>query len=896
MEHAWYQLGREDVLAKLKSSRRGLRVDEAKKRLTEHGTNVIPPEKPIGNIQLFLRQLKSSFVYILIIASGISFSLGDFLDAWVILAAVLLNIIVGFFQEHRAQRALEGLQRMIRFHALVLRGDDEILIPSEEIVVGDVIILKTGSRIPADARLLQATDLRVNEAALTGESYPVPKSPKRIEGRRTLAERNNMVFFGTTIAQGTGTAVVVATGKQTELGVIATMLRATPEDPTPLQQRLRGFSRFLGTIIIGIALTILLIGLIVGKPLPEIFGVSVALAVAAIPEGLLIAVTVVLTIGMQRILRQRALVRQLVAAETLGSTTVVCVDKTGTLTEGDMWVVRILTATDDVGFPHHGKASFTEESEGSTGRFALEVGLLCNDAHIEHESRALEHRVVVGNPTERALVLAAHTVGLTRNELEQRFPRLDTIPFDSDRKLMATLHAQKEGDHFLLLKGAPERLLPLCTRYDRHGEHHHLTDERREELVRKSERMSAEGLRVIAVAHRHAPKEWSSFVGLKDPLAHLTFIAFIGMKDPLREHVPETIQLCQKAGIRIVMITGDHKLTARRIAEQLSLPAKAENILSGEELASLSDYDLERRVRSVSVYARVTPKDKLRIIDAWQAKGEIVAMTGDGVNDAPALKSANIGVALGSGTDVAKEAADVVLLDNNVKTIVSAVEQGRVIYENIRKVALYLLTDSFSEVIIIAISLIASMFVGGFPLPLIAAQILWINLITDGLPNIALTLEPEEQEIMNESPRDPKEALLTNEMKWMIALVSTLSAVFAFFGFLWYWRSTGNLQLAQTVVFTILGVDSLLYVFSIRSIRHSILQVNPFQNRSLLLAVAGAFALQLIAVYLPPLQELLGTVSLGWRDWVVVAGCSVALLIIVEIIKSHYRTHPHAHE
>lgn len=888
MEYTWYHLKKEETLEKLKSSRRGLSENDVQERLVKHGQNTLPEERPPSVWALILRQLKSSLVYILLIAAIISFALGDFIDGQVILAAVVLNVIVGFFQENRAQKALRALHRVVRFEALVLRDGEELLVPAEALVPGDIMVLKTGSRIPADGRLLQAIDLTVNESILTGESYPVPKGVKELTGRVVLPEQSNMVFLGTTLAQGTGVAVVTATGLETEIGKIAILLRETKEDPTPLQTRLRAFSRFLGTAIVIIALLLFLFGVSVGKELVDIFSISVAVAVAAIPEGLLVAVTVILAIGMQRILKRRALARKLLAAETLGSATVICTDKTGTLTEGDMSVVRIVTEASDVGFSRSEKTPFGQKQDSST-RFALEIGVLCNDAHIEHEEEALEQRVVTGNPTERALIIAAHAVGLTRQALSARYPRLDTIPFDSERKHMVTLHAQEHGDHVVLAKGAPEKILGVCTTFDKDGAHHRMTDERREELLKASERMSREGLRVIAIAHRHVSRDKRALAELGEPLSDMIFVSLVALKDPLREGAKETVHLCKSAGIRTVMITGDHKLTARKIAEELGLPSEPQNILSGDELAALSDYDLEKRIRDISVYARVTPKDKLRIIDAWQEKGEVVAMTGDGVNDAPALKSANIGIALGSGTDVAKEAADVVLLDNNFRTILAAVEQGRVIYENIRKVVLYLLTDSFSEVILIAVSLFATVIDPSFPIPLLAAQILWINLVTDGFPNIALTVEPEEAEIMKEPPRDPKESLFTSEMKWLVGVVSVVSALLGLSIFLLTWHTNGDLSLARTATFAALGVDSLVYVFSVRVLRHSVLHVNPFANRSLLLAVLGGVLLQLAAIYAAPLQTVLGTVALGFREWTLVLTASFITLCSVEIVKAIFR-------
>ncbi|MFH1171266.1 MAG: HAD-IC family P-type ATPase, partial [bacterium] len=742
---------------------------------------------------------------------------------------------------------------------------------------------------PADARLLQAVNLTVNEAPLTGESYSVPKGTKRLSGSVPVAERNNMVFLGTTVAQGTGTAVVTATGRETEIGRIATLIRQVPEVTTPLQGRLRSFSRLLGTSIIAVSLLLVLFGLLAGRELAEIFPVSVAVAVAAVPEGLPVAVTVILAIGMRRIVRKRALVRSMLAAETLGSTTVICADKTGTLTEGKMSVVRILTEGNDIGFDRTVMKHFDPTHEDATPRIALEIGMLCNDAHIENEDQPLEHRVVMGNPTECALAYAAHAAGLTRHELEKTCPRLDVIPFDSERKYMLTLHARGQNERILLMKGAPEIVLPMCTRCEINGENRALTPERRSALLQQNERMSNEGLRVLAVVERQVGSNATAIAGIMRPMENFVFVGLIGMKDPLRYGVVETLNVCRQAGIRIVMITGDHALTARKIAVELHLPADAKNILSGEELASISDYELEKRIRDISVYARVTPKDKLRIVDAWQKSGEVVAMTGDGINDAPALVAADIGVALGSGTDVAKDASDLVLLDNNIRSIVAAVEQGRVMFENIRKVIRYLLVDSFAEVILIGFSLLVGFVTHAFPLPLLAAQILWINIFTEGFPNLALTVEPEEREIMKEPPRDPAEPLVNSEMIWLIIAISTVSAVVGFVIFWWYWHTTGNLQLARTVVFMALGFNALLKVFSLRIFRHSLFRVNPFANRSLLYAVGAGILVQLAALFLPPLREVLGVVAVGMREWGVVLLTSCIVLGSIELIKAIFR-------
>ncbi len=630
-----------------------------------------------------------------------------------------------------------------------------------------------------------------------------------------------------------------------------------------------------------ICLGILLIGLFTGHSFVEMFTTAVAVAVAAIPEGLAVGVTVILAIGMQRVLKQKALVRKLVAAETLGSTTVICTDKTGTLTEGEMRVVRIITNnhdfdTDDDKFNTHLK----ETGDHASYIKALKIGVLCNDAHIENEYSDLKHWIIFGNPTEKALILAGSQVGLNRNSLSKVNPRLDTISFSSERKFMVTLHQDTKTKNVLYMKGAPEKILEMSNRLDVDGNIQNISSGIRKKLQKRFEYLSNKGLRIIALAYKPVEIEMNLLKESPGLLEDFVFVGFMGIKDPLRKEAKETVDLCKKAGINIVMITGDHRLTAQAIAQELGLPSKADNIIEGSELAKLNNTDLQKRVRKISVYARVTPKDKLRIIDAWQANGEVVAMTGDGVNDAPALRSADIGVAVGSGTDIAKETANLIILDDNFKTIVSAVRQGRVIFDNIRKVVLYLLSDSFSEVIIISVSLIL-----GFPLPLLAAQILWINLVTDGFPHIALTVEPEEKAIMSEPPINRNESIVNTEMRVLIGLISGVTGVVTIGLFYYFWKSTGDLALARTVAFASVGIDSLIYVFSCRSLRKPIWKKNPFANPYLLLAVVGGAILQLISIYTPWFQNVVKTVPLSLEHWEAIGIAVLLVMFFIELIK-----------
>lgn len=883
-----YLLSIAQAFDQFKTSQKGLAKKEAERRKEHFGENVLPEEKKISKTVLLVRQFKSVLVYILLIAAIISLILHDEIDAYIILAAVLINVIVGYFQEDRAQNALAALKKVITLKAKVIREGEELEVDAREIVPGDIVILAAGDKIPADGRIIEENNLYVNEASLTGESRPQEKTVQKLNENALLADRKNMLYFGTNVVEGLGKMVVCAIGQNTEIGKIAVLMKETKEDKTPLQIRLAKFSRFLGVMTLGICLFILIIGLAVGMEFVEIFTVSVALAVAAIPEGLAVAVTIILAIGMQRILKRRALTRKLLAAETLGSTTVICTDKTGTVTEGDMRVVKVVTLDHDFSLSSRGgdEPKITGQ-EGQEVLFALKIGMLCNDASVvKPEDDELGQPKILGNLTERALMGAAMNVGFDKEEVNKETPRLSGVPFDSTRKYMLTLHKLSAKENMIYMKGAAEKMLDMSSWVKVGEEHGRLTDKTRKKIERKAEAMSRKGLRIIAVGYKRVPKNIVS-LDLKEKVEDGVFAGLIGIQDPLRPEAKSTVALCKQAGIRTVMITGDHPLTAMAIAKELGLKFKRENVLTGEDMDRLSDKQLASKVKNISVYARVSPEDKIRIIDAWQENGEVVAMTGDGVNDAPALKSAHIGVALGSGTDVAKEASDLVILDDNFSTIVAAVEQGRVIYDNIKKVSTYLLSDSFSEVL-----LVASALVFGLPLPLLASQILWINLVTDGFPDIALTQEPKEKGIMKEPPRRINASIIGREGGLLIALISFFTGMGNLVLFYIIWTNTQNIELARTIIFVSLGLNTLLYVFSLRSLRHSVFHEGFFSNRWLILAVGGGIALQLMAIYFEPLQEVLRTVPLGFWEWMIIIIFGMFIFCLIEIFKFFFFVRP----
>jgi len=755
-EIIWHSLTVAEAFKELKTKTLGLTEEQAGLRRQKFGFNELPKKSRQTKLKIFLTQFNSVLVYILLFAALISFFLGEHIDVYVILAAVIVNVSVGFVQENKAQTALHKLSQLAAPKVRVIRNGRELIMPARQLVPGDIINIQAGDILAADARLFEAVELEISEAPLTGESIPVQKQFQPLEKGRALAERAIMVYSGTSVIRGKGRAMVTATGLKSQIGQIAGLLSQVEEEITPLQKKLDIFSKNLGIFILILSALLLVVGTLTGRGFLVMFNTSVAVAVAAIPEGLLVAVTVILALGMQSILKKQALVRRLVAAETLGSTTVICTDKTGTLTLGEMRVTEIVTESHELELS---KNSAADNLLGLSEIFwLLKIGILCNDAIIQNDT--LNESRVLGSATESALLLAGLQVGLKQSHLSAEYPRLSELTFSSERKFMATLNGGPAGRKLILIKGAPEKIMAVSAFIQTGDRPIKIYKDKREEINNKFIKLSRKGLRVLALAYKFVDQDTRSLSADADFLNDFIWVGLVGIKDPLRPLVKETLIKTTRAGIKTVIITGDNKITAKTIALELGLPADDKHIMEGADLLKLDDETLQAKVAEIKIYARVTPADKLRIVEAWQKRGEVVAMTGDGVNDAPALKRADVGIALGSGSDVAKSAADLILLNNGFSTIVAAVEQGRVIYDNIKKVILYLLSDSFSEVILIFLSIIL-----GWPLPLLATQILWINLVTDGFPSMALTLEPEENEIMNESPQARRKPILYFERR-----------------------------------------------------------------------------------------------------------------------------------
>lgn len=876
----WHALNVETILKELKVSKNGLSEKEAKERLHRFGLNKLPEEKPASKLKVFFEQFKSPLIYILVIAGFVTLALQDWTDSVVIFAAVFLNSIIGYFQENKTSRILLKLRKVIHDKAVVIRQGQEKQISQTQIVAGDIIILQAGDKIPADARLIENLSLKVNESPLTGEWLAVDKSLKKLSEGVVLAERRNMLYMGTVIESGRAKAVVVGIGLNTEIGKIAISLKTLEEERTPYQKKITRFGKIIAIIVGIISIAIFVGGAITGRDLLEMFVVAVAVAVAAIPEGLPVAITVILALGMERILKKKGLVKRLIAAEVLGSTSVICTDKTGTLTQAKMQVVDVFA--DSKAFPHE---------------LALKISLLCNEAFVENVKEPMSKWIIRGRPTEKALLSAALQSGLRRKALEKKEPQIDILPFDSVYKYSAALHRFNETQDILYFLGAPEIILEKSKYFESNKGKEKLSKKKIEELTRKYEMLDKQGLRLLAAGYRKisqaalAPdlKKQSEIKEISEMekqniyekyLKEMVFVAFIVIKDPLRKEVKEAIKTCQQAGMRPIIVTGDHRLTAQAIAKELGILAENKNIIEGKEFEKMSDKEFKKKLKDITIYARVEPQQKLRIIEAWQARGEVVAMTGDGVNDAPALKKANIGLALGSGTDVAKEASDLVLLTDNFSVIVTAVKEGRTIIDNIRKVITLLFSNAFGEMILIGACIIA-----GWPLPILAAQILWVNLIEDSLPAIALGFEKSEKGVMKRKPEKPQSSLLTKEIKALAFIIGIVTSFILLGLFIWLFKKELDLAEIRTIVFAALAIDTIFYVFSCKNLRKNIWQINLFSNPYLLLSWVFAVVMLMGAIYIPFLQILLKTVPLNLFDWGLVFTIGVINLFLIELTK-----------
>ncbi len=870
----WYRMKIEETLEKLETTEDGLTTQEAASRLEEFGPNKLAEEEGISRLKILLHQFTSPLIYILLVAAVVTLLLNEYIDAGVIIAVVLLNAIVGYFQEFKAEESVRSLKRLLVAKARVVRDGREKEIPGTDLVPGDVVLLASGARVPADLRLLHANELRIDEAMLTGESLPVEKQTEPIaDDNLVAADQTNMAFMGTAVVNGRAKGVVFATAGATMLGAIAGEVKDIGMVRAPIQDKIDRFAKLIGLIVMGASAVLFGIGLILGESIKNMFMTAVAAAVATIPEGLPIVVTIAMAAGVARMARKNAIIRKLPAVETLGSTTVICSDKTGTLTRNEMTVTRLFDSEKTsvvTGAGYQPAGEIVNDGEGAPGEnsslaLLLRIGLLCNESDLYEEEGRFR---VDGDPTEGALIVSAVKGGMRPEEEKDLYPQVDIVPFESERGFMATLH-EHEGKKLIFVKGAPERIVEMCG-----------AGADGEESLARATAFAEKGLRVLAFAWKEAPAD-------KDELSHhdvesgLVFAGLQGMIDPPRPEAIEAVAGCKRAGMRVVMITGDHAVTAQAIGRQLGIIADGEEVLSGRELETMSDDALFERVRQVSVYARVAPEHKLRITRQLIRHGETVAMTGDGVNDAPALKAAHIGIAMGiTGTDVAREASDMVLTDDNFASIFRAVKEGRIVFDNLRKVTFFLIPTGIAAII----SIIGAMLFA-VPIPYIPAQLLWINLVTNGLQDVALAFEPGEKGIIDRPPRDPGEGIMSRllvERTIIVGLVISMGVVWNFVSAL---QEGESLEKARTIAVTTMVFFQFFQAWNSRSEHRSIFRISPLGNPFLFYSMIAALFAQVAFIYAPPLQWVFRTVSLDGADWLRILGVSASIIVVVEMDK-----------
>lgn len=935
MSSAWHSMDKDDVLQTLKTSPAGLSDEEAIKRQSEYGFNELVEKKRRTALLLFLGEFKDIFILLLIFALIASVLIGyyeilkgeaegvldAFTDAITIGVIVVLVAITSFVQEYRAEKALDALKKLAAPKARALRDGKEMMIPAREIVPGDILVLESGDTVAADARILDAVELKTDEAVLTGESTPVGKSIEPVRPETPIAERKNTLFMATHTIYGRGKAVVTSTGMKTEFGKIAELVQTTVEEETPLQKKLDKFAKKIAYVVVALAAIIFALEFFAEglnlKALVDSFLVSITLAISVVPEGLPAIVTITLALGAREFARRNAIIRRLSSAESLGATTVICSDKTGTLTKGEMTVRRIYNAKTveitGVGYEPKGEFSYSGNSinpkEDSDLSMLLEVGSLCNNAKLISEKASWR---ITGDPTEGALIVAAAKAGIDQTELETRYPRIGEIPFTSERKLMTTIHKTPNAEQVAYIKGAPEVVLERCAHIFEQGKEKKLTEAIRREVLKINEGFASDALRVLGMAYKKLPSDLEEFHA-ETVEKGLTFVGLEGMIDPPREEAVEANKKCEEAGIKTVMITGDHKLTAAAVAKEIGMLKENSIVLTGAELDKMSDAELVGKVENIAVYARTSPEHKIRIVSAWKKKGYVAAMTGDGVNDAPAVKSADVGVSMGiTGTDVTREASDMVLTDDNFATIVRAVEEGRVIYDNIRKYARFLISANFDEVLVIGTFAVLAGLAGAggevlFPLPLIPAMILWINLVTDGAPAVSLASDPPDEDVMKRKPRKPSEGILHGMGAFIIAsfMLQAAGTLFVFImeyylfpAHPWGWPiipEPGSaleearilcLNEARTTAFVQAAMFELFVVWNCRSEKRSVWRMgrSAFKNKFFVIAEIVSISLTLAIPYIPLTQVAFHLVPLSLIDLAYVVGVSSwGLFVLPEI-------------
>jgi len=915
----WHSKTVEATVDELKTDSNGLTSQEAKQRLTTYGPNELRKEKRKSSLKILLEQFTDILMLILLFAVALSVGVGiyqgsmnEMIDAAIILIIVIVSATLGFTQEYRSEKAVEALKKMTTPTASVLREGKEIRIPASELVPGDIILLYAGDKVPADGRLTEAFALKTDEASLTGESAPVQKSTIALSEQAQLNDRENMVFTGTVVVYGRGRAIVTDTGMNTEFGKIADMVQTAPQEQTPLEKRLTGVGKTIGILALTVAISVGIIGIIVEqRPIIDMVLWAISLAVAAVPEALPAIVTGALAIGMYRMAKSNAIVKRLPAVETLGSTSVICSDKTGTMTKGEMTVQNIYVNEQSIKVTGIG---YTPEGEFQVDDKKIEphkdieellkIAVLCNDSALNQDSQTNKW-TVKGDPTEGALIVAAEKANIQKETLDKEQPRINEVPFSSERKRMTTIHT-KEDKQIVYMKGAPEIIMERCNKILLNGKIEPFAKEDYTKYFKITEELAQQALRNLAFAYKEFPTD-TKFT--EDMEKDFVFVGIISMIDPPRPEVKDAIVVCKKAGIHVVMITGDHKLTATAVGKELGLldqNTSDNQVLTGQELEKMTDEQLADVVEGVVIYARVSPEDKMRIVKAWKQKDQVVAMTGDGVNDAPALKMSDIGIAMGiSGTEVSKEAADIVLADDNFVSIVKAVREGREIFENIKKYLTYLLQCNIMEIIvmlivILAVPYLANIFnpglsatlegreaIGSAAIALTAVQLLWMNLVTDGLPAIALGVDPGDPDLMERKPRKPKESIFSKEVKVYLTAMPVIMSTLLLTAYFMHkpWIGEMALLTARTQLLTAMIVMELVIALSMRSLKYPVFKVGVFKNKYLWYAILGSFALQLVILYAPGLQSIFNVHTPELIDWGIATLFGAIVFSIIEIGK-----------
>jgi len=881
----FHDISAEKALSVLSSSKAGLSQAEASARLPKYGYNELNKERRSRPFIMFLNQFKNFLIILLLVASGISFFLGDVVEAIAMLSVIFLSAILGFVQEFRAEKAIEALEKEAAPTAKVIREGHASKIASRELVPGDIILLEAGDIVPADARLLDAVSLQVDEASLTGESVPSNKVTETLKPGISITEQDNMAFMGTVITYGKGRAVIVYTGMNTEFGRIASSIASTPEARTPLQVKFEQMARQIGILFLILVMVVFVAGLLEkGASIAELFIFAVSLAVAAVPESLPAIVTISLAMGAKNLAARNMVIKKLPAAESLGAVTIICSDKTGTITKNQMTVTSIFAddrviAVSGSGYEPQGNFfHHNSEFNPSDVELLLRIGLLCNNAELAQVEGKWQ---VAGDPTEGSLIVLARKGGLSEESLQEKYSLVQELPFDSERKMMSVIYKKKDGSREVeaYVKGAPDILLRKCNRILKGGRVQSLTDREREHILDVNESFANDALRVLGVAYKDLPS--LANYELESVESNMVFVGLVGMIDPPREEVKQAIAQCSEAGIKVMIITGDHAATAKAVAKQIGLFGEDDVVLTGEDIEKMSEYELARTIEQVRIIARALPIQKLKVVDALQKNGHVVAMTGDGVNDAPALKKADMGIAMGTtGTDVAREVSKGILTDDNFASIVKAVSEGRNIYDKMIKSTRYLLSCNMGEIVAVFFAILLR-----FPLPLTPLQILMMNLVTDGVPAISLGVELADNDVMKRPPRNPKEKPITGTNMMMILLFGLVMGAGTLLMFsMYYHNSPESLALARTVTFTTLVVFEMFAVIGSRSLS-PFGKLNPFSNKWLFGSVLLSILIQVIIVYWGPLQHVFSTVPLGWLDWARILTVSVFGFIFMELSK-----------